>query len=147
MDIAAGLIVAFGYDFFNTLRHRLSPKKLGAVCDFLFWLFAGSVILVVLFYTTDMELRSYAFFGILTGVFFYFTALSQLLQPFHQKITDVFHFFSKILFTTVRFFVIIIKNGFLFLWIPFRWLGGFFKKLLAKPVWAFREHQKRIKRI
>lgn len=147
MDIVAGLVIALGYDFFNTLRHRLTPKKLGAICDVLFWLFAGTVILGVLFYTTDMELRSYAFFGILTGVFFYFTALSYLLQPFLKKLTDVFYFFWKILFTIARFFAIIIKNGLLFLWIPFRWLGRLFRKLLAKPVRAFREHKKRIKRI
>lgn len=147
LDILSGVIIAFGYDFFNTVRHRFRRKKAEIICDICFWLFAGGVILWVLFYTADMALRAYEFFGILTGVCFYFTALSQLLLPIHRKIADLFYFFSKMLFTTVSFSAIIIKNGFLFLWSPFRWLGRMCRKLMAKPIRAFKENKKLIKRI
>ncbi|MBQ7791921.1 MAG: spore cortex biosynthesis protein YabQ [Clostridia bacterium] len=147
LDILAGIVVWFGYDFFNTLRHRFHNKGAKVICDICFWLFAGALILGVLFYTADMALRAYEFLGILTGICFYYAILSDWLSPFHKKIADIFFFFYRILFTILRFFAIMIKNGFLCLWFPFRWLGSFSRKIVAKPMRAIQENKKLIKRI
>lgn len=147
IDILTGLLVSFFYDLFRSLRHRIQRKKPNAILDILFWLFAGSLILSALFYNSDMALRAYEFLGILTGVFFYFSFLSSLLQPVFEKITGIFDFFSKILFTILRLFGIIIKNGFLFLSMPFRLLARFSKRGFGKwktHLWKQRKLMKRI---
>lgn len=147
IDICAGLLVGFGYDFFSALRHKIDQKTPNALLDFLFWLFAGGVILTALFYNSDLKLRAYEFFGISTGIFFYFSVLSSLFVPVHEKTADIFQFFYRILFTSARWFVIIIKNGLLFLCFPFCWLYGYFKKWLAKLGAILTKHRKLIKRI
>ncbi|MBQ7950333.1 MAG: spore cortex biosynthesis protein YabQ [Clostridia bacterium] len=147
IDICAGLLVGFGYDFFGALRHQIDKKKPNAFLDFLFWLFAGGVILTAFFYNSDLKLRAYEFFGILTGIFFYFSVLSNLFIPLHEKIADIFQFFYRILFTSVKWFVIIIKNGLLFLCFPFCRLLHYFKKRLTKLGAILKKHRKLIKRI
>lgn len=147
IDILTGLLVSVCYDLFRSFRHRIQRIKPNAILDILFWLFAGFLILSALFYNSDMALRAYEFLGILTGVFFYFSLLSSPLQPVFKKITGIFQFFSKILFTILRFFGIMIKNGFLFLLTPFRLLARCIKQCFKKWKTALGKQKKLMKRI
>lgn len=146
-DILAGICIAFGYGFSSTFRRRSHRVFFRISFDIIFWIFTSILTLIVLYYTSDMELRAYEFLGILTGVFCYFNFFARLAQPLQEKTADVFQFFLKITFTILRFSAIMIKNGVLcFIW-PFRKLGKLLIWLTKKPLRAMRETTKIIKRI
>ena len=146
-DILTGMILGSGYDLLKAIRKKADYTIISIVCDVMFWLFSCGLILFVFFLTNDMKLRAYEFFGILSGVLLYFTVFSAPLGLVYEKIADIFHFFCKILFTSVHFFGIIVKNGVLFLGKPFVWSFRFLKKLLQAPKRAWKENMKLIKRI
>lgn len=147
IDIFAGMLIAFCYDFFRTLRHTVQNKAVQIISDILFWILTGCITLTALFYNSDIQLRAYEFFGILTGLFFYFSVLSSLLQPVHKMITNIFHFFSKTLFTIGNFFGIILKTGYLFLTFPFRFFAKWLHCFAARRKTAFQKQKKLLKRI
>ena len=146
-DILAGIILGSGYDFLKAVRSRTTQKILLILCDMAFWLCSCGMILFVFFITSDMKLRAYEFFGLLTGFFLYFTIFSRWLFPCYQKITDFLQLFFKILFTSIGFFGIILKNCFLFFLKPFWWIGKHLKRLFGILLHAWKENLKLVKRI
>lgn len=147
MDIFAGTVLGLGYDFLKAIRRRTTHNAILICCDMLFWLVSCSMILFVFFITSDMKLRAYEFFGLLTGIFLYFALFTRWLFPLCEKIAHFLQLFFKFLFTSLSFFGIIIKNGVLFSVKPLLWIWKWLKRLLGIPIHAWKENLKLVKRI
>ncbi len=146
-DIVSGILVGMWYDFLKVSRHNVRRRAFWLLCDVLFWVLTGGFLVVVFFVTSDMELRAYEFLGVLTGVCIYFFFLGGFLMPVFEKISQFLLKIFQFLFTMVKMSAIMIKNGVVFLLIPFSWLQRFFSKLLVKPKRWWKEHRKLRKRI
>ncbi len=146
-DILAGFILGCGYDFLKAVRIHTKYKTISAICDLIFWLFSCSMILFVFFITSDMKLRAYEFFGLLTGLFLYFISIARWTFPVYEKITFFLQVFFKILFTSIIFFGIMVKNCVLWITKPLWWVFKRLKWILAFPILAFKENWKLTKRI
>lgn len=146
-DILTGIFLGCGYDFLKAIRTQTNRKAVLAICDILFWSVSCVAVLWVLFVTSDMRLRAYEFFGLLTGLFINFSVLSGFFSPLYKKIAEFLQLFFSFLFTTIRFFGIMIKNGVLFLCKPLVFTLRFVKKLIGKPVRAWKENLRLLKRI
>ena len=120
ITVITGAAVGFIYDFFRVIINNGSRRKLKyTLSDIFFWIIAGAVMLSAFYYSDNMNVRLYQFLGIFTGFGVYFLFLSFFLIKIHVGIYKIFHFFFKILFTIVKFFVIIIVRIFKLVSYPF----------------------------
>ena len=128
--IFLGAGIGFLYDLLRAIRKKTNNNViLCVVCDFIFWVLAISFSFWILFEKYSFDLRLYHFLLIGTGLSIYFTFLSVIFTFIILKIINVFEFFLKLVFTILSFCGKIIKNCFLFITFPIRWIFNKIKKL------------------
>lgn len=147
LDVLCGLLLGFCYDILKSLRHKLQNKAVSFFLDLLFWGFALGICIFLFLLTGDQKFRFYELFLVGTGLLFYLWSLCGYFVGISEKIAVFFLFFFKLLFTSVRFFAIIIKNGVVFVGKPFGCLMRIGKKWSSKKLHTFKKHRKLMKRI
>lgn len=79
-----GIIIGIVYDFVDVLINDNLIKR-RSISDLLFWAFAFSIIVGLLFYVNNINFRIYNLLGFALGWFIYFFTLSKFIR----KIFDV----------------------------------------------------------
>ncbi len=146
-DVLCGLLLGFCYDILKSLRHRLKKPALTLLFDLFFWAFALGLCIFLFLLTGDQKFRFYELFGVSTGVLCYLWSLSKYFVGISGKIAYFFLFFFKLLFTSVKFFAIMIKTGVVFIGKPFCRLIRFGKKWSNEKLQTYKKHRKLMKRI
>lgn len=146
-DALAGIGLGMFYDVLRVFRQRSKRAFTDFLFDLLFW--AGTLVICVYLFllTGDRKFRFYELFGVLTGIFCYFLVISEYFVKISEKIADILLFFLKILFTIIKFFAIITKNGVLFLFTPFLRVKKFGKRKISKGIGKWKQNWKLMKRI
>ncbi len=147
LDALAGILLGMCYDLLKAFRQKTKKPVISTAADIFFWgLFLIFGIWLFLL-TGDRKFRFYELFGMCVGVFFYFWSVSAYFEGISEKIADIFLIFFRFLFTIIKFFGIIVKNGVLFLCKPFGCVIYFFKKTTSERLKRLKHHWKLMKRI
>lgn len=88
----SGFVIGALFDLFRVTRIIMKlPDFVTYIQDIVFWILAGSVLIFVVFYVNNDDIRLYQIVGLLFGVFFYFVLFSRFIFKiiFHLK-TKVF---------------------------------------------------------
>ena len=113
--ILAGILLGICYELLKAFRKKANLPFVGVIADILFWGCSLAFCIWLFLLTGDRKFRFYEFFGISSGFFFYFWVVSEYFVTISEKIAGIFLFFLRFLFTILKFFGIMIKNGVLFL--------------------------------
>lgn len=77
------------------------------ILDFLYLIFCGIFVYLVILITNDAKIRAYEFLGLFLGYILYFFSVGKWFFAFFEwtfkNILKIFHFILKILLTPVRF--------------------------------------------
>lgn len=88
--LISGLAIGLLFDFFRSTRRVVKTNDFfTGVEDVLFWIISGTIVIFCITCFTDGEIRSYMLVGLLTGVLFYFFALSKYLSKIITFILDL----------------------------------------------------------
>lgn len=147
VDILMGLFLGMCYELFKALRKKIGQPFVEMLLDFFFWAVAMFFCVRLFLLTGDRKLRFYELFGVFCGFSCYFGVISAYFVKISEKIAGFFLFFLRTLFTIVKFFAIMIKNGVLLLWLPFGKAIRFFKRILSQGVQKWKQNRKLMKRI
>jgi spore cortex biosynthesis protein YabQ len=149
VTVAAGAVLGVVYDFFRVILNNSSKKFFlkYAVADFIFWLITGPAVIYSFYRSNGMNLRFYLFLGLFAGFGAYYLLFSHSLAAVYLTIYKIFSFFFKLLFTIVKFFVIIIKKALMFILTPFFFIWKYIVKALKKLVGYFRKNIKLMKKV
>ena len=146
-DILAGFFLGICYDVCKSFRKRCK-KAIGTIFfDLLFWSISLTLCIRLFLLVGDRKFRCYELLGMGSGFSCYFLLISDFFVVISDKIADFFLFFSKKLFTSATFFVIIIKNGVLFLLSPLFFLFRLGKKRFLAGSRKWKRTRKLMKRI
>ncbi|MCT4565956.1 MAG: spore cortex biosynthesis protein YabQ [Maledivibacter sp.] len=91
-----GIVIGFMYDVYKIYRSILKTKKIiAAIQDILFWIAISIVVIYVLVYSDDGNVRGYYFIGFLLGALIYNLLLSRIvvktIKMFLKAIQRIFH--------------------------------------------------------
>ncbi|MDR1570531.1 MAG: spore cortex biosynthesis protein YabQ [Oscillospiraceae bacterium] len=97
--VYGGLIVGFLYDVFTLIRRafRLSLSMTGAL-DFLFWLIAAGVLVIVLAISGGDGLRAYMLMGFASGTLLYAAGVHFILK----NVFDMFRRAGNVIFCRTK---------------------------------------------
>lgn len=147
MLFLCGVVLGIGYDFFKSIRKKLSyDTKISVLCDLLFGIFSVGAVTMVMYFRYSLELRFYRFCGIVCGFSFYFLVLSPLFLKFFNKFINFFEKIFKILFTITKFCAKILKKCFCIVLYPFLRFKKCFWKFIFKIRFKLLQQTKFIKR-
>ena len=145
--VLAGVVVGMVYDALRISRVLLahltgngtfSRRMVGIVCfaeDILFALAASLVLILLVYYTGDGQLRALAPMGLICGFFFWYVTVGKLVM--HAS-----DFIAAAIAMAVRW---IVKFTLLAVSLPFRLLGRAFMCMIGYRVtaWVARQNEKR----
>lgn len=83
-----GIIIGIVYDFVDILINDSLIKR-RSISDLLFWAFAFSIIVGLLFYVNNINFRFYNLLGFALGWFIYFFTLSRLIRRIFDLIKEL----------------------------------------------------------
>lgn len=146
-DVLCGLLLGFCYDILKSIRHQLKKPALTFLLDFMFWIFALGVCIFLFLLTGDRKFRFYELIGVSTGLLCYLWSFGGYFVGISRKIAYFLLFFFKLLFTSVKFFAIMIKTGVVFIGKPFSRLMRFGKIWSRQKLRIYKKHRKLMKRI
>ncbi len=146
-DIVAGILLGMCYDILKAFRKKIRRPIVNILSDLLFWIQSLLICIWLFLLTGDKQFRFYELFGAGAGFWCYFLTISDYFVKISEKIADFFLFFLKILFTIIKFFAIIVKNGVLFLYRPLKHLMQFGKKGVSSGLAKWKRNVKLMKRI
>lgn len=146
-DILAGLFLGMCYDLFKAFRRKTKASAVGVLLDVLFWVIALLVSIRLFLLSGDRKFRFYELFGLISGFWCYFLTVSKYFVKISGNIADIVLIFLKFLFTILRFFAIISKNGVLFLLKPFGKVIHFGTKRITSGFQKWKRNVKLMKRI
>ena len=118
-----GIFIGCLFDFFRILRKLFKTSNLITyIEDILFWILTGIIILYVIWYFNDGEIRLYLLLGLIMGIIIYILTISNfflkvgfnILYKIKKILTLIlspfFLFFSKIFKNTVKLLTNFIKK-------------------------------------
>lgn len=147
MDVLAGILLGMCYDLLKAFRKKIKKPFISAMADICFWGLSLAFGVRLFLLTGDRKFRFYELFGMCVGFFFYFWSVSEYFVGISEIIADIFLVFFRFLFTIVKFFGIIMKNGVLFLLKPFGCVMSFCKKRISRHLKKLKQNRKLMKRI
>ncbi len=85
-----GIIIGIFFDIFRVLRKSFStPDIITYIEDIIFWIFAGSFFIFILFKFNNGEIRSYVLIGLLFGIITYLLTISKYFIKINVSIIKV----------------------------------------------------------
>ncbi len=79
--LLTGVLLGILFDFYRVVRSLVRPRgAVTALGDLLYWLVATAVVLLSLLMCNWLELRLYAFLGLVSGAFAYYRMLSRYMM-------------------------------------------------------------------
>ena len=115
--IIVGVIISFVFDIFRILRKTIKTSDfITYIEDIIFWIISMFIILISIFIFNNGVLRLYIFIGIIAGAIIYLV------------------FISKYIISIGLYCINILKNFFLVLLIPLKYILNLIKKLFFKPI-------------
>ena len=106
--ILTGMSIGILFDFFRIIRKNFKTKDfITYIHDFLFWIFAGVILLYSIFTFNNGELRGYIIIGILIGTLIHILIFSKLLMEISSKIIEIL---KKIFSIPINFFICCTTN-------------------------------------
>ena len=89
-SIAGGALIAFVYDIFRIKRKAVKTRNIVIqIEDVIFWAISTAIMLVMLYYGNDGEIRGYIFIGTITGVILYVSLLSKIIMRVSLTIINI----------------------------------------------------------
>lgn len=93
--VLIGIIIGLLFDFFRILRRSYKTSDVITIFeDIIFWITAGTLILIGIFVLNEGKIRGYLFLGLIAGIFIYIGVLSKYVIKLGMKF---FYVFNKIL--------------------------------------------------
>ncbi|RBP67475.1 spore cortex biosynthesis protein YabQ [Alkalibaculum bacchi] len=89
-----GIIIGILYDFVDVLINDNLIKR-RSISDLLFWAFAFSIIVGLLFYVNNINFRFYNLLGFGLGWFIYFFTLSKLVRRVFHLIKEIIRLIGR----------------------------------------------------
>lgn len=90
--VLIGIIIGFIFDFFRILRRSYkTPDVITIFEDIIFWITAGTLILIGIFVLNEGKIRGYLFLGLIAGIFIYIGILSKHVIKLGIKFFNVFN--------------------------------------------------------
>lgn len=120
-----GIFIGCLFDFFRILRKLFKTSNLITyIEDILFWILTGIIVLYVIWYFNDGEIRLYLLLGLIMGIIIYILTISNIF----------FKVVFNILYKTKKILTSILSPLFLFLTKIFqnilKLLTNFYKKII-----------------
>lgn len=79
-SLAGGMLIAFIYDLFRIKRKAMRTRSIVIhIEDFLYWVIIAIVMIAVVYYSNQGEIRGFIFIATLMGVFLYTFLLSKVI--------------------------------------------------------------------
>jgi spore cortex biosynthesis protein YabQ len=98
-SVAGGILIAFIYDIFRLKRRAVKTAAVFIYLeDIAFWMVVAVIMLAVLYYGNEGEIRGYIFLAVIFGVFIYLLLLSKIVM-------NVFMFILKIIYRIFSFVI------------------------------------------
>jgi spore cortex biosynthesis protein YabQ len=119
-SVVGGAVIAFIYDIFRIKRKAVKTKSLIIQLeDLLFWVIVSIVMLAVIYFSNEGEIRGFIFIGTVLGVILYVVLLSNIVMKVSLFILKIIFRILRAVWLVISFpFKIIIK----ILLIPFKLL-------------------------
>ena len=109
--ILTGISIGILFDIFRILRKSFKTLDfITYIQDFLFWIFAGTILLYSIFSFNNGELRGYIFIGVIFGVFLYMLIFRKY---FIKASVTIIRILKKIIYTPIKFILNIIIRYFI----------------------------------
>lgn len=76
--IVSGVLLAFLFDLFRIKRKALGSGRFSLMLeDFLFWVLAGILLILMTFHSFHGEIRGFIYIGVILGICLYLVSLSK----------------------------------------------------------------------
>ena len=104
-----GIIIGILYDFVDVLINDNLIKR-RSISDLLFWAFAFSIIVGLLFYVNNINFRFYNLLGFGLGWFIYFFTLSKLVRRVFHLIKEIIRLIGRKIICFFKIFHYFVDN-------------------------------------
>lgn len=127
---AGGVLIAFIYDVFRVKRKAVKTGRL-AICleDILYWFIVAVIMLALVYYSNDGEVRGFTFLGVACGIAIYILLFSRI-------VLKSLLFIARTAYRVLRFVFIVVtyplKLIFKILAVPAGFFAGHFGRALKK---------------
>jgi len=136
-SVAGGMLIAFIFDLFRIKRRTIKTSNIVTyIEDFIFWIFAALVMLLLVYYSNEGEPRGFIFIGIFLGAILYMLSLSKIIMKsvlaIIKVVCNVFKFLFNVLVYPVRIAVKIASRLIKLVCMPVKKTWIHVNKLLSK---------------
>lgn len=110
-SVIGGMLIAFIYDAFRIKRKAVKTRSIAIfIEDFIYWIIVALIMLTMIHYSNEGEIRGYIFLGTAVGVILYISLFSRVVIKISLQVIEIICRIFRIIWRVLSFpFKLVIK--------------------------------------